>query len=147
MSAIDGRVSLTAWSEGQFRAACAESSDLQQHREYALVAEHDEQVQGFVVCQVVFDELSILNVAVSPAKQRQGIARALLNQVLATAPTGVLRCLLDVRESNIAARALYRKMGFDEDGLRRNYYTRPEGREDAVLMSLQVPDRDSKGIR
>jgi len=60
-------------------------------------------------------------------------ARALMERMLAdAADLGAAVMYLDVRESNEAARALYRVLGFEETGLRRNYYTKP--RENAILM-------------
>ncbi|MCZ6831549.1 MAG: hypothetical protein O7F73_18545, partial [Gammaproteobacteria bacterium] len=49
-----------------------------------------------------------------------------------------VRCLLEVRCSNGGAIALYRKHGFTEDGVRKNYYPTDGGREDALLMSLNL---------
>ena len=51
---------------------------------------------------------------------------------------GATRCYLEVRASNVAARGLYEKLGFQLDGLRKNYYTTAAGREDALLMSLSL---------
>jgi ribosomal-protein-alanine N-acetyltransferase len=46
--------------------------------------------------------------------------------------------MLEVRPSNVAAVALYEKMGFNEIGVRRNYYPAGEGREDALLLALSL---------
>lgn len=137
MAQIDAAVSYSPWSAGQFSVACDGEGD---SSEFALIVEQDNRIQGFVVCQVVLDDLNILNVAVAPRAQRRGIASALLERLLAAQPGGAGRCLLDVRESNVAARALYQKLGFSEDGVRRNYYPTSQGREDAVLMSLSLPN-------
>ena len=51
---------------------------------------------------------------------------------------GVQRCLLEVRETNLAARALYAKLDFQLDGQRKNYYPAQNGRENALLMSRQL---------
>jgi ribosomal-protein-alanine N-acetyltransferase len=51
---------------------------------------------------------------------------------------GVRRCLLEVRESNTAARGLYETLSFQLDGIRKNYYPTTTGREDALLMSRQL---------
>jgi len=52
--------------------------------------------------------------------------------------SGAKRCLLEVRASNAAARGLYRSLGFQVDGVRKNYYPAATGREDALLMSREL---------
>jgi ribosomal protein S18 acetylase RimI-like enzyme len=62
-----------------------------------------------------------------------------MQEVLPTAvEMGGRRLLLEVRNSNNAAIALYRKFGFSDDGVRREYYPAADGREDALLMSMQL---------
>ncbi|GAB3288975.1 ribosomal protein S18-alanine N-acetyltransferase [Parahaliea aestuarii] len=133
MAEIDASVSLSPWSAAQFLDAVAADA----RGEFAWVAEVDGAVRGFVVCQRVLDELSIHNVAVAPVAQRRGLASRLLHHALGEVRPLPARCLLEVRASNAAALALYRGLGFTEDGRRRHYYPAAEGREDAVLMSLQ----------
>lgn len=84
-----------------------------------------------------FDELEVLILSVALPYQRQGIAEKLLTEVFNDfAQKGVEHYLLEVRESNIAARALYQKLGFIEVGRRKAYYpTVAAGREDALLLS------------
>jgi ribosomal-protein-alanine N-acetyltransferase len=134
MAAIDRAVSPSPWSIAQFADACQVEPDT----EYALVAEAGSAVVGFVVCQQVLEDANIHNIAVAAAVRRRGIGRRLLQELLAQLPAGVQRCLLEVRASNAAALALYRGLGFCEDGRRRGYYACAEGREDAVLMSLKI---------
>ena len=99
-----------------------------------LVAEQDGRTAGYVGCQTVLDEGYITNVAVSPDFRRQGIARALIEALLAKArENGLAFVTLEVRESNLAARRLYEKNGFEIVGKRKNYYEKPA--EDAILMS------------
>ena len=99
-----------------------------------LVAEQDGRTAGYVGCQTVLDEGYITNVAVSPGFRRQGIARALITELTAKAGENKLAFVtLEVRESNLAARRLYEKNGFEIVGKRKNYYEKPA--EDAILMS------------
>ena len=73
--------------------------------------------------------------AVEKSRRGQGIGEALVRELAArTSQKGIALLHLEVRESNQAARGLYGKLGFVEDGLRKGYYEEP--REDAVLMSL-----------
>ena len=100
-----------------------------------LVAERDGAAVGYVGCQTVLDEGYITNVAVSPDCRRQGVARALLDELKAcAAQAGLSFVTLEVRASNAPAIALYEGAGFVRVGVRKNFYTAPT--EDAVLMTL-----------
>ena len=85
-------------------------------------------------CQTVLDEGYITNVAVSPACRRQGIGRALIEELKKrAAQSGLSFVTLEARASNAPAIALYEGAGFRQVGVRRNFYTAPA--EDAVLMT------------
>jgi ribosomal-protein-alanine N-acetyltransferase len=85
------------------------------------------------------DELHLLNLTVHPEWQGRGLGSALLDDVIAAARARGLRSLwLEVRQGNDRARALYRRRGFAEVGLRRGYYPAAGRREDAVVMSRAV---------
>lgn len=95
-------------------------------------------VVAFLIWREIFpatatepSEIEILNVAVHPDWRRQGLARRLLLQL--TALPAVY--FLEVRESNDAARALYRHLGFVEVGRRKKYYRRPV--ETAIVMRMK----------
>jgi len=106
----------------------------------ALVAEVESQgtgIAGFVIARCAEGEWEIENVVVEPAVRMNGIARSLLEELLREASKShVGSVLLEVRESNAAARELYAKLGFSEQGRRPRYYRNPE--EDAVLLKLLV---------
>ena len=107
-----------------------------------MLAEFDQLPAGYIHSQLILDELTVLNLLVRPASRRQGIAGQLLQTSLQRAEReGATRCLLEVRAGNDAALALYRSMGFVEDGRRTGYYAGTTGREDAVLMSVTLPAR------
>jgi ribosomal-protein-alanine N-acetyltransferase len=95
------------------------------------VAEIDGRIAGFVVSRSVHLEREILNLAVAPEWRRCGVAKALLEQQLARGATH----FLEVRESNLAARALYHTLGFQEIGRRLGYYDRPA--ESAIVMRMK----------
>jgi ribosomal-protein-alanine N-acetyltransferase len=91
---------------------------------------------GYICVWVVGDELHINNVAVAPGMRRRGIAGALLEAALDHGRARGVRCaFLEVRASNVAAQALYRRFGFEPAGTRKRYYTHPV--EDAVLMKRE----------
>lgn len=108
-------------------------------RRMLLVAESAEGViDAFCLASLVLDEASLLLIAVRREVRRRRLGRGLLRALLdSLGPAGIERCLLEVRESNTAALALYQSCGFARDGRRRGYY--PSGaneeREDAILMS------------
>ncbi len=92
---------------------------------------------AFLVAWFVADEVHIIDVATHPDARRQGAARSLVRTVIATAESrGARLVLLEVRESNIAAMALYRSLGFESVHVRRDYYSAP--RENAVEMMLTL---------
>lgn len=136
LAGIDSSVNLNPWSEQQFATAC---SGLEGARDSALIAQEEGRVDGFVVISQIMDEASILSLAVRPTRQRQGLGRMLLRAALERmAQTGAARCLLEVRQSNIAARRLYKRSGFVMDGVRKNYYPTENAREDALLLSCEI---------
>lgn len=98
-----------------------------------LVAMEGDKVVGYIGSQTVLDESDMMNVAVHPDYRRRGIAEAL---VLALADELITRnshsLTLEVRTSNAPAIALYEKLGFEQIGLRKNYYRNPK--EDAQIL-------------
>lgn len=106
-----------------------------------FLAAEDEtgEAVGYVGSHVVCGECYIDNVAVHPNCRGQGIALAILTELirLVREQNGVF-LTLEVRESNIPARRLYEKLGFSEAGRRRNFYTDPK--EDALLLTLTLTD-------
>jgi ribosomal-protein-alanine N-acetyltransferase len=88
---------------------------------------------AFCICWVIFDELHVNTLAVSPAARRAGLATSLLRYVMAeAAAAGATRATLEVRASNSAALALYTGLGFSVTASRTRYYTHPE--EDALIL-------------
>lgn len=90
------------------------------------------ETAGFIHCDFVLDELSLNALAVAEPYRRQGIARALWNEVRWLMTDVCKVCFLEVRESNLPARTLYESLGFVQNGYRKRYYREPE--EAAVLM-------------
>ena len=133
---IDGLVNVSPWSAAQFELACDNTMEAS---ESVLVLEHGGRVCGFIIFSRVLDEVCIHNLAVHPERQSEGIGRGLVVAALELVKQqGAGRCLLEVRESNSAARRLYEALSFQLDGIRKNYYPAPGGREDALLMSRQL---------
>ncbi len=102
-----------------------------------LVASFDNTVYGYITYSEVLDEVQIANVSVHPEQRRRGIGENLLKTLYANSKqNGISLITLEVRESNEAAIALYKKCGYREVGRRKKYYTSPI--EDALLMNLNL---------
>ncbi|MGA7872850.1 MAG: ribosomal protein S18-alanine N-acetyltransferase [Candidatus Binatus sp.] len=93
------------------------------------------QISGFLCRWLIADECHVLNIAVHPESRRLGIGTVLISEAISEArSTGAGVVTLEVRRSNLAARQLYRKFGFEERRLRRHYYGPGE---DAIIMELR----------
>ena len=97
----------------------------------------DKQPVAAIWYQCAAELADMIDLRVLASERRQGFGRQLLWASL-TALGDVSAVALEVRSSNAAARALYQSLGFSETGARRNYYATPDGREDAVLMTLTL---------
>lgn len=118
----------TPWSLASFQ------NDLTNENAVYFCLEDDDKVIGYVGMWVSFGEGNINNIAVLPEYRGQGYGALLLEQLIFYAKEHKFTFLtLEVRASNERARALYRKMGFLETGIRKKYYERTE---DAILMTL-----------
>jgi ribosomal-protein-alanine N-acetyltransferase len=97
------------------------------------VAKQGARRIGFLAARRVADEVHILSLAVDPSQRRRGVARALLDALLRDeSASGARSALLEVRASNVAARAFYANSGFVAVGRRPRYYANGE---DALLMT------------
>jgi len=101
--------------------------------------ERGGELLGYGVMSVAAGESHILNLTVRPESQRQGIGQKLMKHFMQLARRhDADMIMLEVRPSNAPAIALYRKLGFDEIGLRRNYYPARDGREDALILARSL---------
>lgn len=99
----------------------------------------DGAVIGYGVCMRVLDEIHLLNLSISAARQGKGYGARLLRFLMDLyGASGSRQMLLEVRPSNAAALKLYRQFGFRRIGVRRNYYPATEGREDAWVMVREL---------
>ena len=93
-------------------------------------------IYGFSFLSFGAGEAHVLNIAVDPKYQRQGYGRLLMQQLIEDAKTlEADTLLLEVRASNIPAIALYDDFGFNEIGIRKNYYPAQQGKEDALMFA------------
>ena len=115
-------------------------------RRRPFVALDDDRIVGFALFWVIVDEIHLVNVAVAPEARRRGVAQAMLDHVLTTeAGRRAAIMTLEVRVTNEAAIAFYRRNGFVDVALRPRYY--PDTGEDALVMlkTLRGPSPGAAG--
>jgi ribosomal-protein-alanine N-acetyltransferase len=129
--AMEREIFSTPWSRNgfEFELECGDA--------VFAAAVDDGEPAGFIIMHTMGPQAEIFNVAVSPAHRRKGAADAMMTYVLKKArELGVEQIFLEVRRSNAAAQALYRKYGFGVGGVRPGYYDEPK--EDAILMDCFI---------
>ncbi len=120
------------WSQGVF-ADCLRAG----HPCWVLCV--DALVAGYGILSTGADEAHILNICIAPDYRGQGLGRHLLRRLLDIARwNGAERVFLEVRPSNPLAKSLYESLGFKEIGRRPRYYPAKNGREDAIVMVLEL---------
>ena len=120
------------WSEGVFK-------DCFKANYSCWVCAEDEKILGFGIASIAVGEAHILNINIDPAEQNQGIGRKMLKNLIAVARDHKVETVfLEVRPTNLPAIALYNSMGFNEIGIRKGYYPAENGREDALMMALEL---------
>lgn len=115
------------WTPDQFRMG------LEKGIFHILGTKVEGELVGYIAFSLIEDEMEILNLAVHPAHREAGLATALLGRAFEICrKKGIRKSFLDVKVSNSPAIGLYRKFGYNEIGVRRNYY--PDTKEDALLF-------------
>lgn len=131
IAALEKRFFSAPWDEKSVQ------SELSNDLSYWLVAMDGDIVTGYVGSQTVLGESDMMNLAVHPDYQRQGIGEALVLALMEGLKAQGSHCLtLEVRASNDPAKHLYEKLGFQVVGRRRNYYRSP--REDADILRKEL---------
>ncbi len=144
--AIEQAIYAFPWTIGNFRDSLRAGYSCLVHR----VDDHPDsypapgggraaRMAGYAVMLVAAGEAHLLNLSVAKAYQRRGHGSLILSRLIRLSRDhGAQRLFLEVRPSNQAGRKLYARHGFAEAGVRRNYYPSPEGREDALVLSLPL---------
>jgi len=131
--AIERRAFPTPWSLAMFVLELSKPSGI------CLAALEDGEMVAYLVCSRYDTVWHLMNVAVDPSRQRQGIATALLERLFEQADKPNEQYTLEVRTSNESAIRLYERFGFRAAGRRRAYYH--DNREDALIMWRTVEER------
>lgn len=125
---IEKQIFSMPWSQKSFEDACQSEDNIY------LVCEMNGQIAGYCGLWTVLGEGNITNMAVSGGFRRLGIAEALMKEMEKRGMSkNVVTYFLEVRKSNEAAVNLYKKMGYVQIGVRKNFYEKPV--EDALVMS------------
>jgi ribosomal-protein-alanine N-acetyltransferase len=132
VAALEKSLYAFPWSIGNFRDSVNAGYD-------CWTVTHGEVVVGYAILMVALDEAHLLNVAIGSEWQGQGIGREFLHHMVGVAKAAACQIVyLEVRPSNLAARHLYRKMGFQQIAIRPDYYPAASGREDALFLGLAL---------
>ena len=122
------------WQEGVFKDC------LKRGHECWLLAQAEAAI-GHSVLSVGAGESHLLNLCIHPERQGRGLGLLLAEHTLEQAKARAANVVfLEVRPSNQAACQLYQKLGFNEIGVRQNYYPAPRGREDALILAKDLLD-------
>ena len=115
------------WSEKSI------ASELNNRLSCWLVALDGENVIGYVGSQTVIGETDMMNIAIHPDYRKQGVATILIQSLIEELTKhGSHSLMLEVRQTNEPAKNLYKSLGFETVGIRKNYYRNP--REDALIL-------------
>jgi [ribosomal protein S18]-alanine N-acetyltransferase len=122
----------TPWTRAAFEGELHDN-----HFAQYYVAESDGQIIGYCGMWVIIDEAHITNIAIAREYRGLKIGEALLRFMMVTAVMhGAERMTLEVRVSNTVAKNLYYKLGFEDSGIRKGYYT--DNHEDALIMWAEL---------
>ena len=129
---IELAVQAYPWTRGNFM-------DALNYGYVCCVDEDDGTIRGYAIMMPAVDEAELLDISVAAAWQRKGLGKTIINEMLQKArEMNIKRVFLEVRPSNVAAIALYKRSGFDLIGVRRGYYQNANGSEDALVMSYEL---------
>ena len=129
---IEAHANPTPWSKQTFEK-------ILELRSLSFVIIQNSVLIGFCIANKVLDECHLQNISVIENMRRQGVGDFMLDILIKRMKLAQLKvALLEVRRSNKIAQDFYRKNGFDELSVRKDYYQAKNGREDAIIMRLEV---------
>jgi len=130
--AIENRAYEYPWSEKIFHDCLVAGY-------HGVVLHMQGTIRGYAMLSVAVGEAHLLNICIDPDLQQHGFGRLLLNYLMEKAKVlGGRQMFLEVRPSNESARYMYESAGFNEVGLRKNYYKSENGHEDAIVFAKEL---------
>ena len=137
---VERKCFTTPWSRNLFLSEMTRNDNA-----IYIVACVGEKIVGYAGIWVILDEGHVTNIGVDPDFRRQGIGQGLLEELTVRAmQRGITAMTLEVRLSNYGAQALYKKLGFEASGIRKEYYQ--DDKEDALIMWRElVEERTNVG--
>ena len=126
------------WSQLQFITSIENSNNL------CYCLSMNGKTIGYLIALLAVDSADILNIGIDPDFKRQGYGTGLLNQLIEELrKRNIGEILLEVRTGNKSAIQFYKRKGFEEISVRKNYYTKnsknQSHREDGIIMSIKIP--------
>ncbi|MDC0239375.1 ribosomal protein S18-alanine N-acetyltransferase [Candidatus Thioglobus sp.] len=133
------------WSQHQFTTSIENSNNL------CYCWSVNGKTIGYLIAMLAKDTADILNIGIDPDFQREGYGTALLNHLIKELrKRHIGEILLEVRAGNKSAIQFYKKQGFEEKSIRKNYYIKNSNnqtkREDGIIMSIRIPLKESKDV-
>ena len=129
---IENRCHLTPWTNKNF-------IDSYDTKNVFKVLKNETDIIGYYIALFASDECELLNITVKSGLQKKGFGQLLLEDLLNECrKKNIVNIFLEVRKSNSLAIRLYENNGFNEVGVRNNYYQNRDGKEDAILMGLTI---------
>jgi [ribosomal protein S18]-alanine N-acetyltransferase len=102
-----------------------------------LVLEENNKILGYCGAWIVIDEAHVTNVAILPEFRGRKLGEAIMRRMMSVArEMGAKSMTLEVRVTNHVAQSLYRKLGFQDGGIRKNYYS--DNQEDGLVMWVNL---------
>ena len=127
---IESEVNPSPWSKAQLAAEF-------EHDNSSIYGLFNNGVLfGFAIVRIVTKEMELFEIAIRKGYQHQGFGQQLLTYIISSLPSDIEKLYLEVRKENATAMALYRKIGFVQTGIRRDYYSNPV--DDAILMTKDL---------
>ena len=129
---IENRCHLTPWTSKNFiDSYCAKN--------LFKVLKNENDIIGYYIALFALDECELLNITITSELQQNGFGELMLKDLFNECrKANIVNIFLEVRRSNFSAIQLYKKIGFNEIGVRNNYYQNKDGKEDAILMGMAI---------
>ena len=129
---IENRCQLTPWTNKNF-------IDSYEAKNLFKVLKNETDIIGYYIAIFASDECELLNITVKSELQRNGFGELMLKDLFNECKNkSIVNIFLEVRRSNLLAIRLYENNGFNEIGIRNNYYQNRDCKEDAILMGFAI---------